>query len=103
MANKANKKALVRNQIITASNVYSNGLAGKMFLYVFGNEFFEVVFKTDRFMHLTGVNSILNAQSFYNMARSSKLTTAQFYFDSQHSFTSAKQITLPTYAYLPYQ
>lgn len=90
MANKANKKALVRNQIITASNVYSNGLAGKMFLYVFGNEFFEVVFKTDRFMHLTGVNSILNAQSFYNMARSSKLTTAQFYFDSQHSFTSAK-------------
>ena len=52
MANKANKKALVRNQIITASNVYSNGLAGKMFLYVFGNEFFEVVFKTDRFMHL---------------------------------------------------
>lgn len=104
MANKANKKALVRNQIITASNVYSNGLAGKMFLYVFGNEFFEVVFKTDRFMHLTGVNSILNAQSFYNMARSSKLTTAQFYFDSQHSFTSAKkQITLPTYASLPYQ
>ena len=53
MANKANKKALVRNQIITASNVYSNGLAGKMFLYVFGNEFFEVVFKTDRFMHLS--------------------------------------------------
>lgn len=104
MANKANKKALVRNQIITASNVYSNGLAGKMFLYVFGNEFFEVVFKTDRFMHLTGVNSILNAQSFYNMARSSKLTTAQFYFDSQNSFTSAKkQITLPTYASLPYQ
>ena len=90
MANKADKKALVRNQIITASNVYSNGLAGKMFLYVFGDEYFEVVFKTDRFMHLTGVNSILNAQSFYNMARSSKLTTAQFYFDSQHSFTSAK-------------
>lgn len=87
---QSEQKALVRNQIITASNVYSNGLAGKMFLYVFGNEFFEVVFKTDRFMHLTGVNSILNAQSFYNMARSSKLTTTQFYFDSQHSFTSAK-------------
>ena len=60
MANKANKKALVRNQIITASNVYSNGLAGKMFLYVFGNEFFEVVFKTDRFMHFITWQGLLN-------------------------------------------
>lgn len=41
MANKANKKALVRNQIITASNVYSNGLAGKMFLYVFVTSFLK--------------------------------------------------------------
>lgn len=90
MADKASKKEHIRNQIIKASHIYRDELAGKVFLYVVGDECFEVVFKTDRFMHLTGVNSILGAQAFYNMAKSSKLTTSQFYFDNQHSFASAK-------------
>ena len=90
MSDKASKKEHIRNQIIKASHIYRDELAGKVFLYVVGDECFEVVFKTDRFMHLTGVNSILGAQAFYNMAKSSKLTTSQFYFDNQHSFASAK-------------
>ena len=31
-------------------------IAGKVFLYVYRESYFEVVFKTDCFMHLTGVS-----------------------------------------------
>ena len=91
MATKANKKEHIRNQIIAASRIYSNNLAGKVFLYVIGEEYFEVVFQTNRFMHLTGVNSTLNAQNFYDKAKDSILTTNQFYFDDNHPYASAKK------------
>lgn len=91
METKENKKEYIRKQIIDASHIYRDNLAGKTFLYVFGDEYFEVVFQTDRFMHLTGVNSNLKAQDFYNKAKASKLTTKQFHFDANHSYYGAKR------------
>ena len=65
MATKEQKKENLKQQIIAAANAYSRDLAGKTFLYVFGNEHFEVMFPVDRFLHLTGVETGLQAKDFY--------------------------------------
>ena len=66
MATKAEKKNIIRQEIIDSAGVYSRSLAGKSFLYVYGEEFFEVSFPTDHFLHLTGVETELSAKDFYN-------------------------------------
>lgn len=91
MKTKTDKKEILRNQIITASHIYRDNLAGKVFLYVVGTESFEVAFKTDRFMHLTGVNSTLSAQKFYDKSKNSTLTTQQIIFDQKHPYAVAKK------------
>ena len=100
MATKTDKKDHIRKQIIDASCVYRDNLAGRVFLYVTGEEYFEVVFQTDRFMHLTGVNSKLTAQEFYDKATDSELTTGQIYFDKEHPYHGAKK-KLPCLMLLP--
>lgn len=73
MTQKSEKKEILRQQIIVAAKTYSQKLAGKVFLYVYGNEYFEVLFKTDRFLHLTGVVTKLNAREFYRNAKRGEL------------------------------
>jgi len=94
MATKQSKLNHIRTQVIAASHTYRDNLAGKVFLYVTGKEYFEVVFQTDRFMHLTGVDSSLSAQNFYEKAKDSRLTTGQVSFDAKHSYrTATKKLT----------
>lgn len=100
METKADKKEYIRKLIIDAAKVYRNELAGKVFMYVTGTEYFEVVFQTNRFMHLTGANSRLSAQEFYDKATEAKLTTGQIYFDKEHPYHGAKQ-KLPCLLLLP--
>lgn len=100
MRKKADKKEDIRAQIIDAAQCYRDNLAGKVFLYVVGDEYFEVVFQTDRFMHLTGVNSYLSAKDFYEKAKSSSLTAKQFCFDEKHPHRVAKK-KLPCLLKLP--
>lgn len=97
---KSQKKEKLRNEILLAASIYSKELAGKAFLYVYGEECFEVLFKTDRFVHLTGVASNLSAQDFYDKAKSGILTTNQFYFSERHPFANAKS-KLPCLQQLP--
>ena len=49
--------------------MYSQNLAGKTYLYVYGNEYFEVSFPIDHFLHLTGVETRLSAKDFYKNAK----------------------------------
>ena len=49
MATKADKKNAIRQDIINSAGIYSQNLAGKAFLYVYGEEFFEVSFPVDHF------------------------------------------------------
>lgn len=91
MGTKEAKKLVIRNQIITASQVYQKDLAGKTFLYVSGDEYFEVVFQADCFLHLTGVSSVFGAKEFYEKAKASTLTVEQFQFDSKHPYYNAKK------------
>lgn len=74
----------IRNLIFAAQEEYSSNLAGKVFLYVYGEEYFEVLFKTNRFKHLTGIESSLSANRFYQYADRKILAPNQFRFSSQH-------------------
>ena len=100
MATKVDKKNAIRHGIIEAAIVYSQSLAGKTFLYVYGDEYFEVSFPIDHFLHLTGVETRLSAKDFYKNAKKSILTNNQFYFDARHIYANAKK-KLPCLKRLP--
>lgn len=100
MATKTDKKNAIRQDIIDSAGVYSQNLAGKAFLYVYGEEFFEVSFPVDHFLHLTGVETKLSAKDFYKNAKKGKLTNSQFYFDARHPYANAKK-KLPCLKRLP--
>lgn len=100
MATKTDKKNTIRQDIIDSAGIYSQNLAGKAFLYVYGEEFFEVSFPVDHFLHLTGVETNLPATDFYKNAKKRKLTNSQFYFDARHPYANAKR-KLPCLKRLP--
>ena len=100
MATKTDKKNAIRQGIIDLAAIYSQDLAGKAFLYVYGDEYFEVSFPVDHFLHLTGVETKLSAKDFYKNAKKAKLTNSQFYFDARHPYANAKK-KLPCLKRLP--
>lgn len=100
MVTKADKKNIIRQGIIDSAIIYSNYLAGKTFLYVYGTEYFEVSFPVNHFLHLTGVETKLSAKEFYKNAKKGKLSSGQFYFDSRHNYANAKK-KLPCLKRLP--
>lgn len=100
MANRSEKKDSIRTQIISAAQVYGTELAGRDFLYVFGDRYFQLRFKVECFMHLTGVTSNLDSKRFYNYAKRSILTVNQFHFSSGHPYENAKK-KLPCLNRLP--
>lgn len=100
MATKTEKKNAIRQDIIDSAAIYSQNLAGKAFLYVYGEEFFEVSFPVDHFLHLTGVKTYLSAKEFYKNAKKGKITNSQFYFDERHLYANAKK-KLPCLKRLP--
>ena len=100
MATKTDKKNMIRQNIIDSAAIYSQNLAGKVFLYVYGNEFFEVSFPVDHFLHLTGMETRLSAKDFYKNAKRAILTNNQFYFDTRHPYANAKK-KLPCLKRLP--
>lgn len=91
MATKADKKNAIRQGIIDSAGIYSQSLAGKTFLYVYGEEFFEVSFPIDHFLHLTGVETKLSAKDFYKNAKKAKLTSSQFYFNARHPYANVRK------------
>lgn len=88
---KDDKKTKIRKDIIKCSKIYSEKLARKSFLYVFGDNYIEVAFPIDHFLHLTGVATKLSAKSFYKNAKNYTLTPDQFYFDEKHIYSNAKR------------
>lgn len=100
MATKTDKKNAIRQDILDAAAIYSSELAGKVFLYVYGNDFFEVSFPVDHFLHLTGVETKLSAKDFYKNAKKRMLTNHQFYFSNRHPYSNAKK-KLPCLKRLP--
>ena len=91
MLTKAEKKNIIRQDILDAATIYSQNLAGRSFLYVYGEEYFELFFPTNRFLHLTGVAADLSGKEFYKNAKNATLSCNQFYFNSEHPYNSARK------------
>ncbi len=100
MATKTEKKNIIRRDIIESAKTYGRELAGKTFLYVYGEEFFEVSFPIEHFLHLTGVETKLSAKDFYKNAKKGILTNNQFYFSGRYPYANAKK-KLPCLKRLP--
>ena len=94
MADINTEKIELRKQIISAANVYKTNLAGQVYLYVYGNTCFEVAYVTACFKHLTGVESSLRGNDFYENAKNATLGTNQIFFSSRHPLKTAKKKVL---------
>lgn len=84
-------KVLIRDLVIEAARYYGKYLAGHSFLYVYGNNYFELSFPVDRFKHLTGVNSVLPSKKFYQYSKKGSLTIKQIYFDLRYFYKTAER------------
>ena len=73
MATETDKKNSIRQDIINSASIYSQDLTGKVILYVYGDEYFEIFFPENYFLHLTGVETGLSAKDFYKNAKKGKL------------------------------
>lgn len=91
MADINTEKIELRKQIISAANVYKRNLAGNVYLYVYGDAYFEVAYTTECFKHLTGVESSLSGKSFYDNAKNTTLAVNQISFSSRHPLKTAKK------------
>lgn len=91
MADLNDEKVELRKQIISAANIYKTNLAGNVYLYVYAGSYFEVAYMTECFKHLTGVESTLRGNSFYDNAKRATLSTSQIGFSSRHPLKTAKK------------
>ena len=69
MADLNSEKICIRKQIISAAGIYKEELAGRVYLYVYGDSSLEVAYMTECFKHLTGIESNLTGRSFYENAK----------------------------------
>lgn len=83
---KLNDKKQVVAQIIAAARLYKMNLVGKHFLYVFDGRAIEVAYQANGFRHLTGVDTELDAMSFYKKAVSGTLQANQIFFSAHHPY-----------------
>lgn len=84
--------AKLRNGIVSAARNYSRKLTGRAFLYVFGNEYIEVVFLPENFLHLTGVGTNMKAGAFYRAAKRGELSEHQISIDPRNSDLPKRKI-----------
>ncbi len=55
-------------------------------MYIFDNRYIEVIFKKENFRHLTGIDTNLSANQFYQYAVKGKLEASQIWFNSAHPY-----------------
>lgn len=72
-----------------AAKIYKEKLLDKSFMFVYNNEFIEIIFKRNNFKHLTGVNSTLSANQFFRNALMFRIFPSQIKFDSYHPYKLA--------------
>lgn len=79
------KKNIVQS-IKQAAQIYKSRLVGRTFLYVFDGRYIEVIYKSENFRHLTGVDTNVPAKRFYKLAVQNKLESNQIFFSARHPF-----------------
>lgn len=87
-------KAQIIRRIHNAAIKYREYFVGKTYLFVFENQYIEVVFKKSSFLHLTGVDTNLSADNFYKHALERRgLRPQEVLFNSDHPYDLADKKT----------
>lgn len=87
-------KSQIIRRIHRAALKYKEVFVGNTFMFVFNNDYFEVMFKKSSFMHLTGVASCLKADDFYNHALTERgLRPGEIFFNEDHPYDLADKKT----------
>lgn len=83
-------KRVIINRIQEAAKIYKDTLVGKTFLVLYEGKSVEMIFKTDNFMHLCGVDSRLAPKDFLKRAVKGELRTFDIGFsDNIHPYRFA--------------
>lgn len=90
MSKKTDKEAIVK-EICKAAKLYKKHLVGRRFAYVFDGRYIEVLYKTENFKHLTGVDCNMSAKDFYRNALKNRLQGPQIYFSARHPYSLCKR------------
>lgn len=61
-------KAQIIRRIHSAAIQYKNYFVGNTYMFVYQNQYIEVMFKKSSFLHLTGVNTNISAENFFDHA-----------------------------------
>lgn len=61
-------KAQIIRRIHNVAKKYKEYFVGNTYMFVYENKCIEVMFKKSSFLHLTGVDTNLNAENFYEHA-----------------------------------
>lgn len=87
-------KAQIIKRIHNAAKKYRDFFVGNTFLFVYENQYVEVMFKKASFLHLTGVDTKLNAENFYDHALKRKgLRPQEVLFGPDHPYDLADKKT----------
>ena len=86
MATRQETSISTISTICSAAIKYKTNLVGKTFMYIFDNRFIEVIYKSENFKHMTGVESSLSAKRFYSLAVNNRLKANQISFSSRHPY-----------------
>jgi len=73
-------------RIIIAAKEYKERIAGKTFLILYEGHSVEIMFKTENFLHLCGVDTSLYARDFYRKAISGQLSKKEIGFSNIHPY-----------------
>lgn len=87
MGKKQDNIEKIITEIESAAQMYKEHLVGRRFLYVFEGRYIEVIYKTQNFRHLTGVETNLPAKRFYRNAVNHALQTGQIFFNKKHPYS----------------
>lgn len=87
-------KAQIIRRIHNSAKKYKQYFVGNTYMFVYENQFVEVIFKKSSFLHLTGVGTKLNAENFYNHALTRNgLRPQEVLFDFNHPYDLADKKT----------
>lgn len=87
-------KSQIIRRIHRSALKYKEIFVGNTYMFVFNNDYVEVMFKKSSFMYLTGVASCLKADDFYNHALTERgLRPGEIFFNEDHPYDLADKKT----------
>ena len=84
-------KVEIRNKIIAGAKLYDEYFLGKHYLVVYNSRCVKIQFNKNNFLHLTGVDTYLQAGKFFEFCIKEELTTNQFFFNRRYPYDFASK------------